>query len=154
MKPYSFSSKYFYDFRILLFLINIVISCTLIFLGTWSDLFGANGLQMVILGFIIFIILGCISANFDMAHPFVWFNVIFMLYSLATPILNLQGEYNYLKGYSQWFNYHQMVIAQFVAVLAFSVAVTPKEVTFDLENYKRTEKDPIYSGSHYLLMAY
>lgn len=152
MKPYLNSSKYSYSLRKLLFLINIVISCTLIFLGTWSDLFGVNGLIVVVMGFIIFVVLGCISANFDISHPFVWFNVVFMLYSLSTPILNLQGAYYYYKGYSQWFNYHQMVIAQFLAVLVFSLAVTPKVVSFDLESYKRTETDPIYRGSYYLLI--
>jgi hypothetical protein len=130
--------------RTLLFLINIVISCTLIFLGTESDLFGVNGLIVAITGFIIFVVLGCISANFDISHPFVWFNVVFMLYSLSTPILNMQGEYFYYKGYAEYFNYNQMVITQFLAVLAFSLSVTPKVVSFDLELYKRTEKtDPI-----------
>ena len=137
----------------MLFLVSIIISCTLVLLGTWSDIFGVYGLVAVIAGFIIFVVLGCVSAQFDISHPFIWFNVVFMLYSLATPILNLQGEYYYYKKYAPFFNYYQMIMAQFLAVLAFSIAVTPKVVSYDIELYKLTEKtDPIYRGSYYLLI--
>ena len=103
MKQYANYSKNSNRLQAMLFLVSIIISCTLVLLGTWSDIFGVYGLVAVIAGFIIFVVLGCVSAQFDISHPFIWFNVVFMLYSLATPILNLQGEYYYYKKY-KWIN--------------------------------------------------
>ncbi len=99
-----------------------------------------------------FILLTALSVNFELSHPFIWFNLFFTFYSLSTPILHLLGEYNFYKTYAHNFNYIQIVYAEYLAVLAFSLAIFPKVIPYNLSAYRNYNYiEALFKGKYYII---
>jgi oligosaccharide repeat unit polymerase len=138
-----------------LFPIGIVISSWLVFLSAFTNIFGIINLEISIVGLVIFVIFGVISVDCDISHPFVLFNIIFTIYSISTPIINIMGEYIYCKSYASNFDYVQIIFTEYLALLAFSLIVSPKLVTYNISSFaKRINKAVyLYNGIYYVLIA-
>lgn len=82
----------------------------------------------IIVDMIAFIILvfGAMSiVKFDIAHPYVWFSFVFMIYSISYPILYLNGETYDVYTYTS-----SLMYAQWLALLSFLAAVGPSKIDY------------------------
>jgi oligosaccharide repeat unit polymerase len=86
----------------------MIIACTMTMDGK---------LILGIVSLTVFTISGVLSVKGDLLHPFVWFNIPFLIYSVSAPVLYLVGEY---RMYSSYFN---SLILEYLAILFFSIVV-------------------------------
>ena len=132
------------------FILGIALSSILMIRAI--GVFGSPSENLAI--FSILVLISCLakSVNFELSHPFIWFNIFFAVYSLSTPIMNMMGEYIFYPQYSKNFDYIQLISAQYLALLVFSLAVGPKTISYNLSIFKRQKyNSDLFRGSHYLL---
>jgi oligosaccharide repeat unit polymerase len=142
--PY-FSQTFFY-------ILGIVISSMLMIRATGA-VWGRPSENLAIYSFLVLIILLAKSVNFEISHPFIWFNILFTAYSLSTPIMNIMGEYHFYPQYSKNFDYIQVIFAQYLAILVFSLAVGPKKIYYNPSIYKAQKNNSnLFRGSYYVLI--
>ncbi len=80
--------------------------------------FSANNWNLLIIGFLTFVIFQLKAADFDLAHPYVWFLPIFTMYSLASPVLVLIDEIlPYRESYRYAILYHYIAAVTMVLVI-------------------------------------
>ena len=70
-----------------------------------------------IFAFSLFTLCLATSVKFDLLHPFVWFNIPFMLYSIAGPLLYLTS------GFPDHNNFPQTLLLEYLAIVTFSLFV-------------------------------
>jgi hypothetical protein len=116
-------------------------------------LWGSPSEYWAIFSFLVLISCLATSVNFELSHPFIWFNIFFAVYSLSTPIINIMGEYIYYAQYSKNFDYIQLIFSQYLAVLAFSLALGPKRISYNLSIFKGGKNNSnLFRGSYYVLI--
>ncbi|MCP4351173.1 MAG: oligosaccharide repeat unit polymerase [Desulfobacterales bacterium] len=75
-------------------------------------------------GFFIFVLFQMKAVQFDLAHPYVWFLPIFLLYSIAGPALVLSRVLPYIKTYNGVIFYH------YVAAVTMVLVIGPRRYSF------------------------
>lgn len=69
---------------------------------------------------------------FDIAHPYVWFSFVFMIYSISYPILYLYGVTYDVNTYTK-----SLMFSQWLALIVFFIVVSPSKVDYsNLVNFK------------------
>lgn len=85
----------------------------------------SNNVFMDILAFI-FLTVGAMSiVGFDLAHPYVWYSFVFMIYSISYPILYINGVLNDVYVYTD-----TLIISQWLALVTFLIVVTPHKIKY------------------------
>lgn len=85
----------------------------------------SSSIYVDIFAFIFLVVNSFVIVKFDLSHPFVWFSFIFMLYSLAYPILYLFGATYDIYDYSK-----SLIFSEWLALATFLLIVTPKKVDY------------------------
>lgn len=101
-------------------------------------LFISNNVVCDIIAFVI-LVFGSISVvKCDLAHPYVWYSFVFMLYSISYPILYINNMtydvYTYTKS---------LMFSQWLALVIFLLVVTPAKT--DYSKLKETKTNIIPS---------
>lgn len=122
----------------------LILFCFILFSGI--ILFFSNNIITDIISFFILVVGAMIIVKFDLAHPYVWFSFVFMIYSISYPILHLNGVtydvYTYTKS---------LMIAQWLALIFFLLAVSPSKV--DYSNLRRIKSKVISNKIVYVIIS-
>ncbi len=101
-----------------IFIIGIIISSSIM-------LFSNDIMELKIAAFFIFTFFSAASVKFDIYHPFVWFNIAFMLYSISGPLLLCMGTHPWRMFAGgirpSALDYATTLNLQFIAILTFSI---------------------------------
>lgn len=112
---------------------SIVIYFTVIIL---TMLFGVFSNVYVQVGCFIVLCSVCIlSIDFDISHPYVWFNPIFTLYSIGYPLLVKNGYYAVLPNCGQIEANPQTLFLHWCALVTFVLIVSNSQMRFEYNNY-------------------
>jgi hypothetical protein len=79
--------------------------------------------MMVMVGLFGLSLISAWQAQFDLAHPAVWFGIPFTLYAVITPIFYLLDIYHYYENYGPDFDIHFVLVVEFIALASFLVAI-------------------------------
>ncbi|MEN6473025.1 MAG: O-antigen polymerase [Syntrophaceae bacterium] len=115
------------DTGIIIFYLGLIISMGLVISGALNE--DRNALDLQLIGFSVFVLFAAASIRFNLHHPFFWFNGIFWLYSIASPILYLIGFQAGSSAPDITSHIHAVFI-EYAAVVVFSVAVGVKKVVY------------------------
>jgi oligosaccharide repeat unit polymerase len=90
-------------------------------------------------------------ARFDLAHPYVWYSFVFMLYAIGYPIL-----YSYGLTYDIHIYTKELMFSQWLALVVFLIAVSPAHVDYSNLHCLRTtvvSSKPIMGLASLVLLA-
>lgn len=92
------------------------------------------------------LVFGAMSiVKFDVAHPFVWFSFVFMLYSISYPILYLNGILYDVYTYTD-----SLMFSQWLALVVFLFCIGPSQVDY---SRLKDQKTTIISNRIFLIMV-
>ena len=75
---------------------------------------------------LIILVFGAMSlVKFDLAHPYVWFSFVYMLYSISYPIF-----YTIDMTYDVYIYTKSLMFSQWLALVVFLLVVTPKKIDY------------------------
>lgn len=83
-------------------------------------LYISNNIVYDIVAFVILVLGAVYTVRFDLAHPYVWYSIVFMFYSISYPILYLLGDLNAVFPYTK-----SLMFSQWLALSIFLIVVTP-----------------------------
>jgi len=110
-------------------------------------LFLSNSIILDIIALII-LVLGAVSiVKFDLAHPYVWFSIVFLLYSISYPILYLNNQTYDVYTYTP-----SLIFIQWLALASFLLALGPTIVNFS--KLYQSKKKMISSNLILFLMSF
>ena len=81
-----------------------------------------TALVLVLIGLSLFIFFSALSVHFDIRHPFTWFNGVFWLYSIGSPLLFLLSTEVGSRMY-ETSSLLQAVFLHYIGIVSFSIAV-------------------------------
>jgi len=116
------------DRGIVIFYYGLIISAILVISGALNEDQLALTLQLI--GFSVFVFFAAVSVRFDFRHPFFWFNGVFWLYSIGSPVLFLLG-YRTGSGVLEISSHIHAMFLQYAAVVIFSVSVGVRTVEYE-----------------------
>lgn len=105
-------------------------------------LFISNNVIFDIIALVILVFGAMSIVRFDLAHPYVWFSFVFMLYSVSYPIFYFLGMTSDVYTYTK-----SLMFSQWLALVVFLIVVTPKKV-----DYSRLREIKIKIVSNRLLL--
>jgi len=120
----TLSNKFQNSIIALQFALVTILSIILFLLSSKTGFSSRNILLLKICIFIFFSFYTSYSVGFQLVNPFVWFNFIFTLYSISTPILYLAGDHSYLPTFSKTLD------LEFFGLISFSVFSKQKVYSF------------------------
>lgn len=119
-------------------IIYILVSGVLLYLS--------NSVVGDLLAFIFLIIGGMSIVKFDLAHPYVWYSFVFMLYSISYPILYLNN-----MTYDIYIYTDELMFSQWLAMVTFFLVIGPNRISFSKLN--KTKFKMIPSKKFFLILS-
>jgi oligosaccharide repeat unit polymerase len=92
----------------------------------------SNNIILDIIAITVLVLGGMFTVNFDLAHPFMWYSSVFMLYSIAYPVLYVLGASpSFPNVYTK-----SLMTSQWLALAVFLVIVSPVKINYSVLNLR------------------